>query len=78
MRCSGWLGAVCGACCGQLGQGQTTVVGVVGVSMLLSGVALNLNIGGEETGPTAVTIAIAAPEGAAVSGYDQTTLTARR
>jgi plastocyanin len=54
----------------------TVVVGVVGVSMLLSGVALNLNIGGEETGPTAVTIAIAAPEGAAVSGYDQAALTA--
>jgi plastocyanin len=54
----------------------TVVVGVVGAGMLLSGVALSVGQGGEATGPTAVTIAIAAPEGAAVSGFDQATLAA--
>jgi plastocyanin len=54
----------------------TVAVGVVGAGMLLSGVALSVGQGGEATGPTAVTIAIAAPEGAAVSGFDQATLTA--
>jgi plastocyanin len=52
------------------------VVGVLGAGMLLSGIALTIGTGGEETGPTAVTIAIAAPEGAAISGFDQSTLTA--
>ena len=54
----------------------TVVVGVLGAGMLLSGIALTVGTGGGETGPTAVTIAIAAPAGAAVSGFDQKTLTA--
>lgn len=54
----------------------TVVVGVVGVAMLFSGVALTVGQGGEETGPTAVTIALAAPKGAAVSGYDLNALSA--
>jgi plastocyanin len=54
----------------------TVVVGVLGAGMLLSGIALTVGTGGGETGPTAVTIAIAAPQGAAVSGFDQKTLTA--
>jgi plastocyanin len=54
----------------------TVVVGVLGAGMLLSGIAITAGTGGGETGPTAVTIAIAAPQGAAVSGFDQKTLTA--
>jgi plastocyanin len=53
-----------------------TVVGVLGTAMLLSGIALTIGTGGEGTGPTAVTVAIAAPEGAAQSGFDQSQLSA--
>jgi plastocyanin len=54
-----------------------TVVGVLGAGMLLSGIALTVGTGEGETGPEeGETIALAAPEGAAVSGFDQTQLSA--
>ena len=54
----------------------TVVVGVFGVSMLLSGAALLVGTSSGEGGPEAVSVALAAPEGAATSGFDLTTLTA--
>ena len=54
-----------------------TVVGVAGAGMLLSGIALTIGTGEGETGPTeGTTIALAAPEGAAVAGFDQKQLSA--
>ena len=44
--------------------------------MLLSGAALLVGQGSGEGGQEAVSVALAAPKGAAVSGYDVTTLTA--
>ena len=54
----------------------TAVVGVFGVAMLFSGAALLVGQETGGTGPTAVTVALAAPSGAAISGYDHTSLSA--
>jgi plastocyanin len=52
-------------------------VGVIGAGMLFSGIALIVGQSSGEGGATeGVTIAIAAPEGAATSGFDQKALTA--
>jgi plastocyanin len=51
-------------------------VGVVGAGMLFSGIALIVGQSSEEGGAPGATIAVAAPEGAATSGFDQKALTA--
>jgi len=51
-------------------------VGVIGAGMLLSGIALVVGQSSEEGGAEGPTIAIAAPEGAATSGFDQKALSA--
>src|SRR5262245_11901123 len=53
------------------------VVGVLGIGMLLSGVALVVGTGEGETGPgEGPVVAISAPTGAATKGFDEKTLTA--
>lgn len=52
------------------------VTGVIGIAMVLSGAALVVGQGTEEGGTEAVTVAIAAPTGAAASGFDEKTLSA--
>lgn len=52
----------------------SVIGGVFGAAMLLSGAALLVGQGTGEGGPEAVSVALAAPKGAAVSGYDVTTL----
>jgi plastocyanin len=54
----------------------TVVGGVFGVAMLLSGAALLVGTAGGEGGVEKVSVALAAPKGAAVTGYDLKTLTA--
>lgn len=54
----------------------TVVGGVFGIAMLLSGAALLVGTAGTEGGAQTVSVALAAPKGAAVNGYDLTTLTA--
>ncbi len=54
----------------------TAVVGVFGVSMLLSGAALLVGQSTEEGGAEVVSVALAAPEGAAIGGFDVKELTA--
>ena len=54
----------------------TVVGGVFGVAMLLSGAALLVGTATGETGVETVAVALAAPKGAAVTGYDLKTLTA--
>jgi plastocyanin len=54
----------------------TVVGGVFGVAMLLSGAALLVGTAKGESGVETVAVALAAPKGAAVTGFDLKTLTA--
>ena len=54
----------------------TVVGGVFGVAMLLSGAALLVGTATGESGVETVAVALAAPKGAAVTGFDLKTLTA--
>ncbi|HLB39051.1 MAG TPA: cupredoxin domain-containing protein [Actinomycetota bacterium] len=62
----------------RVGNGTllNAVVGVFGVGMVVSGAALLVGQSAEEGGPEAVAVALAAPEGAAVSGFGVTELMA--